>query len=114
MTIREVSFNKIYANSSFLNDRIGVVVSVNEGEDAKEALRIAAQLSDEFHKERNPELYKHNEKPLTAEESSLLEDIKNAPDLNKLALIKRHLTPALQPYYVDKMKTLTNNFENHE
>ena len=108
MNIREVSFSKIYANSSFLNDRIGVVVSVNEGEDAKEALRVAAQLSDEFHKERNPDLYKHNDKPLTAEESSLLEDIKNAADIKNL------LTPALQPYYLEKLKSFTNNFETHD
>ena len=114
MNIREVSFNKIYANSSFLNDRIGVVVSVNEGEDAKEALLVAAKLADEFHKERNPDLYKHNEKPLTAEESSLLEDIKNAADIKKLGMMKNLLTPALQPYYMEKLKTFTNNFETHE
>jgi hypothetical protein len=114
MHIKEVTFTKIYANSSFLNDRIGVTVAVNEGEDAKEALRTAAALSDEFHKERNPEVYKHNEKPLTAEEASLLEDIKNAADLKKLALVKPHLTKALNPYYMERMKALTNNYANHD
>jgi hypothetical protein len=114
MHIKEVTFTKIYANSSFLNDRIGVTVAVNEGEDAKEALRTAAMLSDEFHKERNPDVYKHNDKPLTAEETSLLEDIKNATDVKKLGMLKNHLTPALKPYYVEKLKTLTDNFKTHD
>jgi hypothetical protein len=114
MHFKEVSFTKIYANSSFLNDRIGVVVSINEGEDAMQALHEAAKLSDAFHKERNPDVYKHNEKPLTAEEASLLEDIKNATDAKKLALLKTHLTKALQPYYMEKLKALTENFKTHE
>jgi hypothetical protein len=114
MHFKEVSFTKIYANSSFLNDRIGVVVSINEGEDAMQALHEAAKLSDAFHKERNPEVYKHNEKPLTAEEASLLEDIKNATDAKKLGMIKNHLTDALKPYYAEKLKTFTNNFATHD
>lgn len=114
MHIKEVSFNSIYAKSSFLNDRVGIVVALNEGEDAKEGLAWAKKLSDEFHKEAHPDLYKHNEKPLTADEASLLEEIRNATDLKKLGMLKTHLSPALQPYYMDRMKALTNNFSTHE
>lgn len=114
MSYYKVIFAKLYANSAFLNERIGIEILVEQGQDPKEALQEAKRISDEFHKESNPELYKHNDKPLTAEEASLLEDIKNATDARKLGLLKNHLTSALKPYYSEKLKTFTNNFQTHD
>lgn len=114
MNIDRISYSKIFPTSAFMNERVGVEIAINQGEDPMEALRTAKQLCQDFNKESNPELYKHNEKPLTAEEASLLEDIKNAADVKKLGLLKNHLTPALKPYYAEKLKTFTNNFQTHD
>jgi hypothetical protein len=114
MNIDRITYSKIFPTSAFMNERVGVEIALNPGDDAMEALRTAKQLCQDFNKESNPELYKHNEKPLTAEETSLLEDIKNAVDLKKLGLVKNHLTPALQPYYMERMKALTNNYSTHD
>lgn len=114
MFIKEVSFNSIYAKSSFLNDRIGVVIALNEGDDAKEALAVAKQLSDEFHKEANPDLYKHNAKPLNADDAALVAEIEGSDTIQKLGRLKGQLNAVTKPYYMDKLKTLTNNFQNHE
>lgn len=107
MNISKISYSKIYATSQFLNERIGVEVDINEGEDAKVALQTAKSLADEFHKEANPELYKFNEKSLTAEEANIVTEISNCTTMDKLATYKGFATGVLSKYYIDKMKELT-------
>lgn len=106
MNISKIIYSKIYATSQFLNERIGVEVDINEMEDPKIALQEAKKLADEFHKEANPELYKHNEKSLTAEETNTITEIGLCDTLEKLATLNGFNTPNTKPYYTDKMKEL--------
>jgi hypothetical protein len=111
---KEVYFEIILPKSSFLNYRLGVTKSVSPGISVLDVWDVACSEAEEWHKRKHPELYKHNEAVLTVEETSLLEDIKNATDVKKLGMLKNHLTPALKPYYVEKLKTLTDNFKTHD
>jgi hypothetical protein len=111
---KEVYFEIILPKSSFLNYRLGVTKAVAPGVSVLDVWDVACSEAEEWHKRKHPELYKHNEVVLTVEETSLLEDIKNAADLKKLSLVKPHLTKALNPYYMERMKALTNNYANHD
>lgn len=108
MVISKIIYSKIYATSQFLNERIGVEVDINEGEDAKVALQTAKNLADEFHKDANPELYKFNEKSLTAEENNTITEIGLCTTIEKLATHKGFLTDNTRPYYVSKLRELTD------
>ena len=113
MHIEKITYAKIFPTSSFLNERIGIELVVLPGEDAKEALRVAKQLAEEFNRESNPNLYKHNKEPLTSEEAAIVKGIELCESVEQLAtLYKRNLTANIKPYYMDKIKTLTENFTN--
>jgi hypothetical protein len=105
---KDVYFEIILPKSSFLNYRLGVTKAVAPGVSVLDVWDVACSEAEEWHKRKHPELYKHNETVLTVEETSLLEEIKNATDVKKLGMLKNHLTPALQPYYMEKLKELTN------
>jgi len=107
MRIEKVTYNKLFPTSSFLNERVGVEIILNEGDNAKEALQYAKQLCEEFNKESNPELYKHNETHLTAEEASIAKQIEIAPTLERLAEFKGNLTQNTKKYYLDRLKELS-------
>ena len=55
--ITTVSYSKLYPLAVFSNERIGVEMSLEEGEDAKSALETCKALVHEFHFEANKELY---------------------------------------------------------
>ena len=55
MTITTVSYQKTYNLGNYSSERIGVEVSINEGENAMEALDTAKKLCQEFHEKNNPE-----------------------------------------------------------
>lgn len=55
MTITTVSYQKTYNLGNYSSERIGVEVSINEGENAMEALDTAKKLCQEFHDKNNPE-----------------------------------------------------------
>lgn len=114
MTIKTVNYSKIFAISSFLNERIGIEIEINEGEDAKMALSVAKSLAEEFHKESNPDLYKFNDVPLTADETADIAAMALCETPEKLGReFKNRLTKNTKPYYMDRLKTLTNGFSTH-
>lgn len=108
MRFDRISYSKIYPTSSFLNERIGIEIIVEEGGDPKEALRAAKQLADEFNKEANPNLYKFNETALSAEEAAIVKEIEIAPTLERLSNFKTVLTQNTKPYYLAKLKSFTD------
>lgn len=55
MTITSISYQKTYNLGNYSSERIGVEVSINEGENAMEALDTAKNLCQEFHEKNNPE-----------------------------------------------------------
>jgi hypothetical protein len=113
MKITKVSYSKIYPTASYMNERIGVEIEINEGEDAKGALHAAKILTDEFHKEANPDLYKYNEQTLTPDEIAVKESIEAAKSPQILGMLKNKLTANTKGYYMEKLKALTNNFTAH-
>lgn len=113
MKIKTIAYSKIYPTASYMNERIGVEIELNEGEDAKQAMQTAKALSDEFHKESNPDLYKFNEVTLTPEELALKEEIDTKTTPQSLGMLKNRLTPNTKGYYMAKLKTLSNGFQQH-
>lgn len=112
MNIDKVTYSKIYPTSGFLNERVGVEISVSPGSDPMEALRAGKLLCDEFNKEANPNLYKYNSEPLTAEEAAIVKEIELCEDVKKLAFYKINMKKNIKPYYMERLKTLTDNFSN--
>lgn len=54
MRFTKVCYSQLFALGSYLNERIGVEVEINEGDDPMLALEAAKQLSVEFNKVSNP------------------------------------------------------------
>lgn len=113
MNISKVTFAKLFANSSYLNERVGIEIELSQGENAMDALNEAKELAESFHKKAYPELYKFNEKSLTAEEVATIKEIELCDKVEKLAKFKSGLTKNTQPYYVSRLKTLSDNFSTH-
>lgn len=108
MHISKVYFEKIYPTSSYINERVGIEVVLNQGESANEALDIARELSDEWQKEKHPELYKGNKTELTAEEAALIKDMSLVTNMEMLTPFKNKLnTPNLRAAYMENLKRLT-------
>ena len=112
MTTKEIYFEVILPKSSFLNYRLGITKTVLPDETVIDVCNKACQEAEEWHKSKHPELYKHNDKPLTTEETELVQEIESADTPHKLGMLKGRITNATKPYYMDKLKTLTNNFQS--
>ena len=55
MNITSINYTKTYNLGSYQSEKIGVEISINEGENAMEALDTAKKLCQEFHEKNNPE-----------------------------------------------------------
>lgn len=55
MNITSINYTKTYNLGSYQSEKIGVEISINEGENAMEALDTAKKLCQEFHDKNNPE-----------------------------------------------------------
>ena len=49
MKINQVNYQKTFNLGNYSSERIGVDITLNEGDDAKEALATAKQLVEEYH-----------------------------------------------------------------
>lgn len=113
MRFKTIQYSKLLPTSSYLNERIGVEIELETGESADEAISMAREFVKESHKKEYPELYKFNESSLTVEEASIVKEIEVCDSVEKLARFKNGLTKNTKPYYMDRLKTLTNNYTNH-
>ncbi len=109
MENKEVYFEIILPKSSYLNYRLGITKTVAPGETAMEAWDNACEEAEQWHRDKHPELYKHNEQPLTVEETEVVQAIGMADTIEKLGRLKSQLSKATQKYYMEKLKTLTDN-----
>lgn len=57
MAITSITYSKTFPTAPFSNEKIGVEMSVDEGQDAKFILDEARKLVHEFHFENNKEMY---------------------------------------------------------
>ena len=109
MHISKVKFDKLFSTSSYLNDRVGIEISVGEGEDPMAALQEANKLAIEFNKREYPQLYQFNDKPMTAAEVDVVVGINQCETLQKLSKYKGGLTATTKKYYMNKVKELSIN-----
>jgi hypothetical protein len=114
MENKEVYFEIILPKSSYLNYRLGITKIVAPNETALQAWSKACEEAEEWHKQKHPELYRHNEVALSVQETEdvlAMKECKTAAELG--AKFKTRLTKNTQPYYMDILKTLTNNFSTN-
>lgn len=57
MKVTSVYYQRTFPLERFINEHIGVTVTVDEGEDPKEALKIAKKWVEREHIKGNPQLY---------------------------------------------------------
>ncbi len=108
MSITKVKFDKLFSTSSYLNDRIGIEVTVENGQDPITALKEASRLAIEFNKMEYPELYRFNDKPMTAAEVDFVIQINQCETLQKLSRFKGSTNATTKKYYMDKVKELSD------
>ena len=113
MKIKSIQFSKLLPTSSFLNERIGIEIELEGNDSPENALQLARDFIKESHKKEYPELYKFNEVTLTVAETDLVKEIEAALTPEKLGMLKKDLTKNTKSYYMDKLKTLTNVFQQH-
>ncbi len=101
-TITKVKLDKLFSTSSYLNDRAGVEAELSPGEDPVEILMELTKIAIEFNKREYPELYRFNDKPMTAAEVDSVISINHCESLTKLSRFKSSLTDITKKYYKDK------------
>lgn len=117
MHIDKVMYQKTFNLGSYCSHKIGVEVSIDEGEDAKEALNIAKSLVEEYHKESYvviaheellPEVQKKNCVESTV--NYLIQDIESCKEIKVLESYKiiAKSKPELQKAYDKILLVLTN------
>ena len=135
MPITSVTYQRAYVTGAFLQEKIGVEITLEENQDPLEALAEAKKLTDSFHMEANPHLHTTtivypNGMPSFDEEesrpfftSTIPEQlptidisqereaitIENASTMEELATLKPTLNKALMPAYMKRLKQLTNS-----
>lgn len=57
MKIDKISFVKTFATGPYLNDKVGIEISLDEGDDSGTALDIAKKTVEQWHQSANPHLY---------------------------------------------------------
>lgn len=113
MTIEEtIYFEIILPKSSYLNYRLGRNTIIRPDETSIQAYDRACEEAEEWHKRKHPELYRHNEVPLSVEETEFVQTINACDTIEKLGRLKNQLSDKAKPYYMDRLKTLTNGFSN--
>ncbi len=126
MNITSVSYVKLFPLGMYINEKIGVEVSLEAGEDAMLALDTARNLVHEYHEKNNPTPYSGisvvadnvpvpevqiNEPPAVKQtkEERQKADIASSPDVKTLEsyrlIVKKY--PYLQEVYDETMKKLT-------
>ncbi len=67
MPITSISYNRTYAIGPFLNEKIGVEISLDENQCPLEALAEAKKITDQFHLDANPNMADQNTAPIINE-----------------------------------------------
>ena len=92
MEIKMVSYQEIFNLGNYCSQRIGVEVSVNPGEDAKQALEVARNLVHEYHQQTAPEEIQRGtvvrDLEPSLEEMPLIDQIRSCKELKVLESYK--------------------------
>jgi hypothetical protein len=120
--IKTVSYQKLFPLGMYCNERIGVEVELGDNQDPMKALEEAKRLTEEFHKQSNPEIYnnvdeetpvlamiKKEEKKNLSTQDRLIVDISTCTELKVLEsyklLSKKY--PEIQDAYDKKYAELS-------
>jgi hypothetical protein len=57
MKVKTVSYQKTFPLAQYVNEKIEIVVELQEGDDVQEALGKAKATAEKFHRDSNPQLY---------------------------------------------------------
>ena len=118
MKVDRINYQKVFPLGMYINERIGVEIQLDKGDNPEEALLKAKEMVEAFHKENNKGLYMEGtpeipiEKPKPEEIRIGLfaEDINSCKDMETLKgyrlLVKGK--PELQQAYDNKLKELNN------
>lgn len=117
MHIQVINYQKTFNLGNYSSERIGVEISINAGDDAKEALETAKKLVEEFHKESlKPAIQQVYEEPIqviktqspqtVAEKTKAFIDNCNTAEQLKAWRLMCKNKPDLEEYYNKKLKSL--------
>ena len=112
MILKTVRLDKLFSTSSYLNDRAGIEAELSVGEDPIAALMELTKIAIEFNKQEYPELYKFNDKPMTAAEVDMVISIGQCQSVQKLSRFKGSLNDLTKKYYDDKVKEFSSKQSN--
>ena len=121
MQIKTINYTRTFNLGNYSSEKIGVELSLDQGESAKQALDIARDLAEEYHKENVMRLkdlgYFYDEqvpdeiiptqskKSLVEKTKEFIDSCKTKDELKAWELMsKSH--PELLEYYTDKLKNL--------
>ena len=127
MKIERISYQKVFPIAQYVNEKIGVEIQVDEGDDKEFAFLAAKELVENWHRTANPHPYGDNNPiyPHAPEIKSVIENppppkeinraeekieisIDNANTLEELAEIKKNGFPVnLISHYAKRVKELS-------
>lgn len=128
MHIQTVNYTRTFNLGNYSSEKIGVELSINQGESATEALDYARELVEEYHAEnvkRQKELYDESvgdalyraldikkeiiptqsKKTLSEKTKDFIDSCKTKEELKAWELMSKN-NPELLEYYNNKLKTL--------
>lgn len=116
MKVEKILYQRIFPLSAYVNEKIGVEMIVEKGDDAYDVLDLAKSIVEDWHKQHHPVPY---DPSLTPEEQlpviqlqderskEMVDRIAEAMSITELAALKADLPPELMPAYMDRLKYLT-------
>lgn len=119
MHIEKVNYQKTFNLGNYSSEKIGVELSIHQGESATKALDIARDLVEEYHKENVERLKllqkeeepiiwatKHPEKTAHEKMKNLIDTCNNFSELKSYNLI---IPDNLKEYYNEKLNSFKKN-----
>lgn len=120
MHIEKVNYQKTFNLGNYTSEKIGVELSLHQGESADKALDIAKQLVEEYHLENlknntfivdvetEPIIQTQSPKTLVEKTKQFINDCKNEGEL-KAWKIMANSNPEIMEYYNEKLESFKNN-----
>lgn len=115
MKVDRISYQKVFPLGMYINERIGLEIQLDDGEDATIALSKAKAMVESFHIENNKGLYVEVnqeaipiQKPEEIRIGLLIQDIESCKDIKTLESYKLLVKgkPDFQKAYDNKLKQL--------
>jgi hypothetical protein len=124
MQITTVNYTRTFNLGNYSSEKIGVELSINEGESANEALDVARGLVEEYHKQNVIRLKELNffyedqieeeviptqsKKTLAEKTKEFIDACKTKEELKAWELMSKS-NPELLEHYNNKLKTINND-----